>query len=58
MVIAFALNVDYIVSLPPFTNTTTDASICQQKSKELHEAMHTNGCVRLARHGANRELLQ
>jgi hypothetical protein len=47
-----------IVDLSPFSNTTNiDASIRQQRAKELHDAVRVNGCVRLARHGVSSELL-
>jgi isopenicillin N synthase-like dioxygenase len=47
-----------VVDLSSFASTTTDASLRQQKAKELHEAVRVNGCVGLTGHGVSDELLQ
>ena len=55
---AAAPNMIPLVDLSPFASTAANASLRQQRAKELHEAVRVNGCVGLAGHGISSELLQ
>jgi isopenicillin N synthase-like dioxygenase len=55
-----ATNMIPIVDLSPYasTNTSGDASLRQQRAKELHDAVRVNGCVGITGHGISSELLR